>query len=83
MEKLKYEIVTLRDGRKYFVLEDLLYQFDTYALILNVEDENDIQIVLQEIKDGKTVLTPVTDNLLLNSLSMQFEENIRNKQQNL
>ena len=52
MEKLKYEIVTLRDGRKYFVLEDLLYQFDTYALILNVEDENDIQIVLQEIKDG-------------------------------
>lgn len=83
MEKLKYEIVTLRDGRKYFVLEDLLYQFDTYALILNVEDENDIQIVLQEIKDGKTVLTPVTDNLLLNSLSMQFEEIIRNKQQNL
>ncbi len=83
MEKLKYEIVTLRDGRKYFVLEDLLYQFDTYALILNVEDENDIQIVLQEIKNGKTVLTPVTDNLLLNSLSMQFEENIRNKQQNL
>ncbi|MBQ1496537.1 MAG: hypothetical protein IIZ40_04255 [Bacilli bacterium] len=83
MEKLKYEIVTLKDGKRYFVLEDLLYQFDTYDLILNVEDENDIQIVLQEVRNGKTILTPVTDNDLLNELSLQFEENIRNKQQNL
>ena len=83
MEKLKYEIVTLKDGQRYFVLEDLLYQFDTYDLILNVEDENDIQIVLQEVRNGKTILTPVTDNDLLNELSLQFEENIRNKQQNL
>ena len=79
MEKLKYEIVTLKDGKRYFVLEDLLYQFDTYDLILNVEDEN----VLQEVRNGKTILTPVTDNDLLNELSLQFEENIRNKQQNL
>ena len=80
MDKLEYELVTLRNGNQYFVLEDLLYKYDTYDLVLNVEDENDIKIVLQEVKNGKTVLTDINDEVLLSELSPLFEERIRIKQ---
>ena len=79
MDKLEYELVTLRNNKQYFVLEDLLFKFDTYDLVLNVEDENDIKIVLQEVKNGKVVLTDVEDKLLLQELSPLFEERIRTK----
>ena len=82
MDKLEYELVTLRNNKQYFVLEDLLYKYDTYDLVLNVEDENDIKIVLQEVKNGKTVLTDVNDKTLLSELSPLFEERIRIKQMN-
>ena len=58
----------------------MLFKFDTYDLVLNVEDENDIKIVLQEVKNGKVVLTDVEDKLLLQELSPLFEERIRTKQ---
>ena len=80
MDKLEYELVTLRNNKQYFVLEDLLYKYDTYDLILNVEDEDDIKIVLQEVKNGKTVLTEIFDRDLLSILSSMFEERIRIKQ---
>lgn len=80
MDKLEYELVTLRNGNQYFVLEDLLYKYDTYDLVLNVEDEDDMKIVLQEVKNGKTVLTDVNDPILLSELSPLFEERIRIKQ---
>lgn len=83
MDKLEYEIVSLRNGKQYFVLEDMLYEYDTYDLILNVEDEDDVQIVLQEVKNGKTVFTPISDKKILSTLSLLFEERIKNKQQNL
>ena len=82
MDKLEYELVTLRNGNQYFVLEDLLYKYDTYDLVLNVEDEDDMKIVLQEVKNGKTVLTDVNDPILLSELSPLFEERIRIKQKN-
>ena len=77
MDKLEYELVTLRNGNQYFILEDLLYKYDTYDLVLNVEDENDIKIVLQEVKNGKTVLTEIFDRDLLSILSSMFEERIK------
>ena len=80
MDKLEYELVTLRNNKQYFVLEDLLYKYDTYDLILNVEDEDDIKIVLREVKNGKTVLTEIFDRDLLSILSSMFEERIRIKQ---
>lgn len=83
MDKLEYEIVSLRNGKQYFVLEDMLYEYDTYDLILNVEDEDDVKIVLQEVKNGKTVFTPISDKKILSTLSLLFEERIKNKQQNL
>ena len=83
MDKLEYELVTLKNGKQYFVLEDILYEYDTYDLILNVEDENDIKIVLQEIKNGKLVLTDVDDNELLKQLAGLFDERIRLKQEGI
>lgn len=83
MENLEYALVTLRNNKQYFVLENVLYKYDTYDLILNVEDEDDIKIVLQEIKNGKTVFTPVEDKSLLSNLSQQFYERIKIKQQSI
>ena len=83
MDKLEYELVTLNNGKQYFVLESLMYEYDTYDLILNVEDESDIKIVIQEIKNGKTVLNEVKDEYLLKTLSAQFKEKIESKQGNI
>ena len=83
MDKLEYELVTLRNNKQYFVLENIQYQYDTYDLVLNVEDENDIKIVLQEVKNGKTVLTDVKDYNLLQTLAPMFEERIKTKQSNI
>lgn len=79
MDRLKYEIVELLDGKRYFVLEDVFYEYDVYNLLLNLEDENDIDITLQEVKGGKNVLTKVTDRELLKKIAPLFEEKLRNK----
>ncbi len=79
MDKLKYEIVTLKNNKKYFVLETIFYEYDIYNLCLNVEDENDINIFLQEIKEGKTVLTKINDMNVLKNISPIFEKILRNK----
>ena len=82
MDKLEYELVTLYNGKQYFVLESVMYEYETYDLILNVDDENDIKIVIQEIKNGKTVLNDVKDEYLLKTLSAMFKEKIEAKQNN-
>ena len=56
MDRLEYELVTLYNGKQYFVLDSLMYEYDIYDLVLNVDDESDIKIVIQEIKNGKTVV---------------------------
>lgn len=83
MDKLEYELVTLKNGKQYFVLEDILYEYDTYDLVLNVEDETDIKIVLQEVKNGKLVLSDVTDEELLKNLAPLFDERIKLKQEGI
>ena len=83
MDKLEYELVTLYNGKQYFILDSLMYEYDTYDLILNVEDESDIKIVIQEIKNGKTVLNDVKDDYLLKTLSSMFKEKIESKQSSI
>lgn len=83
MDKLEYELVTLYNGKQYFILDSLMYEYDTYDLILNVDDESDIKIVIQEIKNGKTVLNDVKDEYLLKTLSSQFKSKIESKQSNI
>ena len=83
MDKLEYELVTLYNGEQYFVLESIMYEYDIYDLILNVENEKDIKIVIQEIKNGKTVLNDVNDEYLLKTLSAMFKEKIESKQNSI
>ena len=83
MDKLEYELVTLYNGKQYFVLESVMYEYEIYDLILNVEDESDTKIVIQEIKNGKTVLNDVKDDYLLKILSTMFKEKIESKQSSI
>lgn len=82
MDKLEYELVTLNNGKQYFVLESVMYEYDIYDLILNIEDESDTKIVIQEVKNGKTVLNDVKDEYILKTLSAMFKEKIEAKQNN-
>ena len=83
MDRLEYELVTLYNGKQYFVLDSLMHEYDIYDLVLNVEDESDIKIVKQEIKNGKTVLNDVKDDYLLKTLSAMFKEKIEDKQNDI
>ena len=83
MDRLEYELVTLKNNKQYLVLASLMHEYDVYNLVLNVEDENDIKIVMQEVKNGKTIFTDVEDKNLLKTLSPLFETKIRDKQNNL
>lgn len=83
MDKLEYELVTLNSGKQYFVLDSIMHDYNVYDLILNVEDENDIKIVIQEIKNGNTVLNEVKDEYLLKILSSMFKDKIELKQSNI
>jgi acyl carrier protein len=83
MENIKYNIVTLKNGNSYFVLEEISDNLDTYNLILNVEDEKDIKIVMQEVINGKTVLSEVKDYLNLSYLKTRFKTKIEESREAL
>ena len=75
MDKLEYELVTLNNGKQYFVLESVMYEYDIYDLILNIEDESDTKIVIQEFKNGKTILNDVKDEYILNLIEYECYNN--------
>ena len=79
MDRLKYEVVTLKNGKDYFVLEELFYDYEVYYLALNLVDENDIKIFYQEKIDEKVIFNEVDDNELLKAITPLFEEKIKNK----
>lgn len=83
MDRLEYELVTLKNNKQYFVLASLMHEYNIYDLILNVEDENDTKIVLQEVKNGKTIFTDVNDKELLKTLSPLFTTKIKEKQMSI
>ena len=83
MDRLEYELVTLRNNKQYFVLSSLMHEYNIYDLVLNVEDENDTKIVLQENKNGKVIFSDVNDKELLRTLSPLFTSKIKEKQMNI
>ena len=56
MEKLKYQIVTLGNGNKYFVYDEYKENDNKYNLLINVDDESVVEIVKQEMVDSKLIL---------------------------
>ena len=83
MENIRYNIVTLKNGNSYFVLEEVNDNYNTYNLILNVEDESDIKIVSQEMVNGKTVLNEVKDLLDISYLKSRFKSKIEESREAL
>ncbi len=83
MENIKNCIVTLKNGKSYFVIEEVSDNFDIYNLILNVEDEKDVKIVMQEVIDGKVVLSDVKDLLNISYLKGRFRTKIEEDRENL
>ena len=83
---LTENLKTIRDGKNRTrpnLHIDEIYEYDIYDLVLNVDDESDIKIVKQEIKNGKTVLNDVKDDYLLKTLSAMFKEKIEAKQNDI
>lgn len=83
MDRLEYELVTLRNNKQYFVLSSLMHEYNIYDLVLNVENENDTKIVLQENKNGKVIFSDVNDKELLRTLSPLFTSKIKEKQMSI
>lgn len=79
MNRLKYEIVTLRNGKQYFVLEELFYEYEVYNLGLNLSDENDIVIFTNDVDNDKEIFNLVEDKELLGKICPLFEEKLNNK----
>ena len=48
MDNLKNNIITLNNNQ-YFVIEETVFDYDVYDLILNVNNESDIKIMMQDI----------------------------------
>lgn len=72
MDNLKNNIITLNNNQ-YFVIEETVFDYDVYDLILNVNNESDIKIMMQDIKNGKTVLREIDDNTKLEELANRFK----------
>lgn len=62
MESIKYNIVTLGNGNKYFVYDEYKEDNRIYELIINVDEEADIQIVEQIEKGTKLILNEVENS---------------------
>lgn len=76
---LKNEIVTLSNGNKYFVLEEVEKDGKTYDFLLNIDDENKIEIVFQDSVDSKLILKPVKNDLEKEIIKNLFREIIYKK----
>ena len=83
MENIKNCIVTLKNGKSYFVIEEVTDNYDVYNLVLNVEDESDVRIVMQEVINGKVVLSDVKDLLNISYLKGRFRTKIEEAREGL
>lgn len=80
---IKHQIVTLSNGDKYFVLEELNDGIDTYNFVLNIDDEKDIEIVKQTVVDSKLILKKLNDSEKIKTLSNEFKNIIDENQKKL
>lgn len=75
MESLKYQIITLGNGNKYFVYDEFADIDGVFNMIINVDDESNIEIVKQEKKDSKIILNEVLDSKKRNEIINFFKNN--------
>ena len=75
MKSLKYNIVTLGNGFKYFVYDEINEKQGRYYLILNVDEEDDVDIAFEKTTNDKTFLLEVDDENERKSIISKFKEN--------
>ena len=72
-KNIKYKIITLGNGNKYFVFDQYGDETGIYNLVLNIDDEKDIEIVKQTNIDSKLILKLLDDNLKKEELMKKFK----------
>lgn len=75
MKSLKYNIVTLGNGFKYFVYDEINEKQGRYYLILNVDEEDDVDIAFEKTTNDKTFLLEVDDENERKLIISKFKEN--------
>ena len=76
-KNIKYKIITLGNGNKYFVFDQYEDETGIYNLVLNIDDEKDIEIVKQTNIDSKLVLKLLDDSLKQEELMNKFKSSVQ------
>lgn len=74
MENRINKIMTLKDGKKYIVLNQAIYKETNYFFVVRItEDESDVtdefRIIEEVLKDGKRYIRNVEDQKMIGLLS--------------
>jgi len=78
-----YDVYTLKDGKRYAVIDKTMFDNKKYLLLgefLDNEEINDKNIKIVELlnKDGKNVIRSISDNYLVKELGDYFSKNLEN-----
>ena len=76
-KNIKYKIITLGNGNKYFVFDQYEDETGIYNLVLYIDDEKDIEIVKQTNIDSKLVLKLLDDSLKQEELMNKFKSSVQ------
>ena len=73
MKNIKNTIITLGNGNMYYVYDEHEENSGIYELVINVNDEQDVEIVKKEEKNGEIYLNEIDDRDKIESLMMIFK----------
>lgn len=81
MENRINKIMTLKNGKKYVVLNQAIYKENNYFFVVGVEDNeeeltDEFRIIQEVNKDGKKFIKDVHDPDLINLLAKYLKPNI-------
>ena len=76
-KNIKYKIITLGNGNKYFVFDQYEDETGIYNLVLNIDDEKHIEIVKKTNIDSKLVLKLLDDSLKQEELMNKFKSSVQ------
>lgn len=74
MENRINQIITLKGGKKYIILNQAIYKEKNYFFIVGVSDDStdvtdEFRIVEEQEKDGKKIIVDVQDEKMIQLLS--------------
>lgn len=72
----KNTIITLNNNEGYFVASITDYKDSSYALLINVNKDDDNMIVKKIIENNEVVLEVVDNKIELSSLQLLLQENL-------